>query len=279
MAKNSLIAWTDHTFNPWWGCTKVSPACDHCYAEMVSTRWHRGQWGKDTARWFPSDAYWHEPLTWNARAQQTGIRARVFCASMADVFEVHDALPPHRARLWRLIAETPMLDWLLLTKRPAGYRTLIPPTLLALPRVWPGVTVESEDYTWRLDQLAEMAAAGPRWVSYEPALERVDFSPWLPAVSWVIAGGESGSRARPFDLAWARSVIAQCRRAGVAPFVKQLGSRPVVNGTRLSLPTHHDPKLWPADLRVREYPEEATSITPSRGPQPLALARVGPPHA
>jgi protein gp37 len=254
MAQDSLIAWTDHTFNPWWGCTNVSPACDHCYAEMLSTRWHRGARGKDTERWFPSEAYWAEPVKWNRKATATGTRARVFCASMGDVLEDHDALPPHRERLWRLIAETPALDWLLLTKRPVGYRTMLPPSLLALPNVWPGVTMEHVDYTWRLDQLVALPAAGPRWVSYEPALGPVDFTPWLPAVSWIIAGGESGSQARPFDLLWARQIIAQCRAAGVAPFVKQMGIRTMENGQRFPVKDIHDLSLWPADLRVREYP-------------------------
>jgi protein gp37 len=254
MAAGSLIAWTDHTFNRWIGCTKVSPACDHCYAETLALR--RGwvtAWGKDTRR-HATTSTWDGPTRWQRRAQRTGIRERVFCLSLGDLFEAHAALPPLRERLWAVMRATPMLDWLVLTKRPHGYRTLLPPDLLAQPNVWLGVTVESVAYTWRLDQLVAVSATGPRWVSYEPALELVDFGPWLPAVSWVIVGGESGPKARPFDVAWARAVVAQCRAAGAAPFVKQLGTRPVLDGGPLRLPTHHDPTLWPDDLRVREFP-------------------------
>jgi protein gp37 len=220
----------------------------------MSTRWHRGEWGKDTKRWFQSEDYWTKPVKWNREAASTGTRARVFCMSMGDIFEDHDALPPHRERLWGLIRATPHLDWLLLTKRPHGYRTMLPPDLLALPNVWPGVTVEHADYTWRLDQLVALPAAGPRWVSYEPALGPVDFTPWLPAVSWIIVGGASGTVMQPFDLAWPRQTIVQCRAAGVAPFVKQMGIRTVENGQRFPVKGIHDLSLWPTDLRVREYP-------------------------
>jgi protein gp37 len=254
---NSRIAWTTHTFNPWWGCTKVSPACDHCYAESLSIRYRRGAWGKNTLRQAPSEAYWRQPLKWNAAADEIGARARVFCLSMGDLFEVHPALPPLRARLWDLIRATPWLDWLLLTKRPAGFRRLLPLDLLARPNVWPGVTVETAAYTTRLDALVKVPATGPRWVSYEPALGPVDFRPWLPALDWVIVGGESGAGARPFDLAWARRTVAVCRAWNTAAFVKQLGARPTEAGVRLTVADHHDPAGWPADLRVQEFPRGA----------------------
>ena len=244
----STIAWTDYTFNPWWGCTRVSPACDHCYAEMLSTRWHRGAWGKDTERWLASEKTWADPLKWNEKKP-----GRVFTLSMGDVFEEHHALPPQRARLWDLIRQTPRLSWLLLTKRPQGYRTMLPADLLTLPNVWPGVTVESADYTWRLDALAKVPSTGPRWVSYEPALGPVDFRPWLPRISWVIAGGESGSQARPFDLAWARATIQQCRDLGARPFVKQMGYRSMLDGQRITI-SMHAIETWPEDLQVREVP-------------------------
>jgi protein gp37 len=254
MGKNSAIQWTQHTFNPWWGCIEVSPACDHCYARVWAKFTGRAEWGKDTARWFPSEAYWKEPVKWNREAERAGARQRVFSASMGDILEERDDLKPHRERLWSLIAETPWLDWLLLTKRPAGYRRLVPSEILALPNVWPGVTVERGDFTWRLDQLAALPAVGPRWVSYEPALGPVTFAPWLPTVSWIIVGGESGSQARLFDLGWARQIIAECRAAGVAPFVKQMGDRSVENGTLFRVSDIHDMTQWPEDLRVREYP-------------------------
>ena len=118
MAKNSTIEWTSHTFNPWWGCTKVSPACDHCYAEVWARRTGHRVWGAGTPRRHLSDQYWDQPLRWDRDAETLGFRARVFCASMADVFEWGHGLQASRKRLWNLIERTPNLDWLLLTKRP-----------------------------------------------------------------------------------------------------------------------------------------------------------------
>src|SRR3546814_4489006 len=117
MGENSKIEWTDHTFNPWTGCTKVSPACDHCYAEGWSKRSGLVEWGHGKPRRLTSDANWRKPLKWNDEAARKGVRYRVFCASLADVFdaEVDDAW---RDELFALIAMTPHLDWLLLTKRP-----------------------------------------------------------------------------------------------------------------------------------------------------------------
>src|ERR1043166_782056 len=126
MGANSAIEWTDHTFNPWWGCVKVSPACDFCYAEVWGRRLGKGVGGKDAPRRFFADAHWNEPLRWNRAAAKVGIRRRVFCASMADVFEQRDDLNPQRERLWKLIDSTPNLDWLLLTKRPHNVMTLVP---------------------------------------------------------------------------------------------------------------------------------------------------------
>src|SRR5687767_6851032 len=116
MGRNSTIEWTTHTFNPWWGCTKVSPGCQNCYAERLSTRYGHDVWGPGAKRRTFGEDHWKEPLRWEAEAARTGVRARVFCASMADVFD-KDAPAKERKRLWKLIAKTPHLDWLLLTKR------------------------------------------------------------------------------------------------------------------------------------------------------------------
>ena len=124
MARDSAIEWTGHTFNPWWGCTKVSPACDHCYAEAWAKRTGFDVWGADAPRRRLGDDYWNQPLRWDQDAAQSGRRARVFCASMADVFEWDRALDNLRERLWTLIESTPNLDWLLLTKRPHLARRL-----------------------------------------------------------------------------------------------------------------------------------------------------------
>jgi protein gp37 len=126
MGKNSSIEWTDHTFNPWWGCTKVSPGCEHCYAEAWAKRVGANVWGSKSERRFFTEKHWSEPLKWNADAESEKTRKRVFCASMADVFEARIDLNPWRLKLWNLIEITPWLDWLLLTKRPQNIAERVP---------------------------------------------------------------------------------------------------------------------------------------------------------
>lgn len=125
MAANSKIEWTDHTFNPWLGCSKISPSCAHCYAEGWAKRSGLVKWG-DHPRRRTSAANWREPLKWNRAAEAAGERRRVFCASLADVFEDREELKPWRYDLWRLIEATPSLDWLLLTKRPENCLAFVP---------------------------------------------------------------------------------------------------------------------------------------------------------
>ncbi len=126
------------------------------------------------------------------------------------------------------IVNTPALDWLLLTKRPQAMRRLLPADVAALPNVWPGVTVESSDYTWRIDELLKVKAAGPRWISYEPALSFVNFAPWVssvyverPLIHWILVGGESGPGYRPMDLTWVDQTVTLGQACGVSVFVKQ----------------------------------------------------------
>ena len=282
MAKDSPITWTDSTFNAWWGCFKISPGCKHCYADAFDHRLGGDHWGEKAPRRFFGDKHWNEPLKWSAAAIDAGIRRRVFCSSMSDVFEDRRDLDPHRERLWKLIDATAGgLDWLLLTKRPENFGML--PT--APPNVWRGVTVEDADYLYRVDILRRTPAA-VRFVSAEPLLGPIDFEKIVHKlgehsrmtanalqaddgfglnakrnrIDWVIVGGESGTEARPFDLAWGRSIVAQCQRNGVACFVKQMGDNPTcVSGGRtleLKLSSHHgeDWIEWPDDLRVREFP-------------------------
>lgn len=147
MAKNSQIEWTHHTFNPWWGCTKVSPACDNCYAELWAKRMGHQLWGQRAARRSFSDAHWKEPLVWNTDARLEGARHRVFCASMADVFEKRAELNSLREKLWELIESTPWLDWLLLTKRPQNISYLSPWSGGKWPsNIWLGTTVENQAF-------------------------------------------------------------------------------------------------------------------------------------
>lgn len=275
MGEISHIAWTDATFNPWWGCTRVSPGCEHCYAETLATvRRKLPVWGVDAERKPMSEAYWREPAKWNRKAEKAGVRMRVFCASMADVFELAPARNVQalevqgaaRQRLWKLIEETPWLDWLLLTKRPQNIGLLTRWERWPA-NVWLGVTAEDQkryDERW---PIAARIPAAVHFISHEPALEPIELKEarvddvgmhWR-SPDWVITGGESGSKARPYDPEWARSIIRQCRAIGAAPFVKQLGSRPHTGAIpyRTIDPKGGDPSEWAGDIRVREFPEVA----------------------
>jgi protein gp37 len=223
VGEHSAIEWTHHTFNPWWGCAKVSPACNNCYAEAWSKRLGLDLWGSRGARRFFGDAHWREPFRWNRAAERAGTRARVFCASMADLFEDREDLEQSRARLWPIIEATPWLDWLLLTKRPQLVQRAVPWTPGAWPgNVWLGTTVEGQEWTPRIDELLA-AGAGISFLSCEPLLGPLDLARWLPRLQWVIAGGESGRAARLMQLAWVRSLRDQCAEAGVAFHFKQWG--------------------------------------------------------
>src|SRR6266542_5608953 len=172
MGQNSKIEWTHHTFNPWWGCVKVSPGCEHCYAETLSARYGHRVWGpaKTTSRRLFGPDHWADPLKWNAVAQRESVRHRVFCASMADAFEDHPLLQPARDMLWQTIEATPWLDWLLLTKRPENISRLLPTPWLVEPRanVWLGTSVEDRRRAAeRIPQLASIRAA-VRFLSCEP---------------------------------------------------------------------------------------------------------------
>jgi protein gp37 len=223
MGKNSKIEWTDHTFNPWWGCTKVSEACKHCYAEAWSKRVGQKVWGPKVERRFFTDKHWLEPIKWNADAEH-GRRRRVFCASMADVFEDRRELDPWRRRLWDLIEITPQLDWLLLTKRPEMVATLVRWNGDWPRNVWLGTTVEDQESAEaRLPHLSRLPAA-VRFISAEPLLGALNIDAWLGStIDWVITGGESGPKARPSSPSWFRDLLVKCMAAGVPFHFKQWG--------------------------------------------------------
>jgi protein gp37 len=228
MAKNSHIEWTHHTFNPWWGCNKVSPACDNCYAEVWAKRTGQDLWGRDRDRRFFGDSHWKEPLKWNEVARVAGRRERVFCASMADVFERKALLSNERQRLWQLIERTPYLDWLLLTKRPQHIKHMVPWCANWPRNVWIGTSVENQRIAeQRLPHLLALPAA-IRFLSCEPLLGPLDVRSWFrrkgyQAIDWIIAGGESGFNARPMHPDWVVSLLHQCRSAGVPFHFKQWG--------------------------------------------------------
>lgn len=266
MSENSKISWTDHTFNPWWGCTEVSPACDHCYARGFDKRVGGDHWN-GTRRFF-GDKHWNEPLKWNRHAlKQFGRPARVFCASMADVFEQREELNPHRDRMFSLIQATPNLHWNLLTKRWDAIK-YYQPFLSAQPNVRIGVTVENQTYDFRITN-------GVSWLSCEPLLGRLSLR-WLAVfpppyraqrkdsnstdeydglrtLSWVIVGGESGPHAREMKLEWALNLMRECNTAGVPVHFKQTGD---VLARKLGLKDRSgkDPNEWPEELRVQEFP-------------------------
>jgi protein gp37 len=236
MAKDSKIEWTHHTFNPWWGCERVSPACKNCYAEAWAHRLGMDLWSRGAPRRMLGDAYWRQPLAWNREAARSNRRDRVFCASMADVFEDRRDLDAPRERIWKLIASTPNLDWLLLTKRPHRVRHLTPWGDTWPTNVWLGTTVENQRWAEkRVPQLLEHPAA-VHFLSCEPLLGPVNLRAWMPrrererAIGWVIAGGESGHKARPMNPDWARALRDQCRMAGVPFHFKQWGAWVVAQG-------------------------------------------------
>lgn len=254
MGINSNIEWTHHTFNPWRGCTKVSEGCKHCYAETMSKRNPSvlGVWGVRGRRVVAAESYWAQPIKWDMTARKAGERHRVFCASLADVFEGPETMPAEswqavneaRKRLFTLIETTPSLDWLLLTKRPQHVNALVPPHWHeSWPyNAWLGTSVEDQKAADERIPALLQVHADVRFLSCEPLLGSVDIAKWLTryaefwtqdptgeeythfhGVDWVIAGGESGAAARPMQPAWARGLRDQCKAAGVPFFFKQWG--------------------------------------------------------
>ena len=185
-------------------------------------------WGTDAPRRFFSDAHWREPLIWNEEAGLAGRRERVFCASMADVFERRADLNAERARLWQLIEATPNLDWLLLTKRPQNIERLVPWRNDWPTNVWLGTSVENQTLAEKRLPFLLRNAAAVRFLSCEPLLGQLNLRPWfrkrgLHPIDWIIAGGESGGSSRPMHPDWATSLLRQCQRFDVPFHFKQWG--------------------------------------------------------
>jgi protein gp37 len=232
LSKDSKIEWTRHTFNPWWGCTKVSPGCKHCYAETWAKRLGKNLWGHQAERRELSAAYWSQPFAWDALAASEGARARVFCASMADVFEDRRDLDERRARLWQIIERTPNLDWLLLTKRPHNIEKLAPWSADWPENVWLGATAENQNWLDRRMPFLVASRARTLFLSCEPLLGPIDLSQWVRHgkkkggrfVDWVIGGGESGHGARPMSPDWIRGLRDQCAEHKVRFHFKQWGN-------------------------------------------------------
>lgn len=246
MGETTGIEWTDRTFNPWTGCTKVSAACDHCYAEGWAKRYGHVTWGPHGER--RRTMTWRDPVKWNAQAARDGRRVRVFCASLSDVFDNHRSiLPEWRHDLWALIEDTTNLDWQLLTKRPQNAARFAPDRWRDgwPPNIWLGTTVENQVEADRRIPVLLRIPARVHFLSMEPLLGPVDltqingpfdalrgvftddpegeFGDTGQRLDWVITGGESGPGARPTHPDWVRSLRDQCQAAGVPFLFKQWG--------------------------------------------------------
>lgn len=283
--KDSAIQWTDHTFNPWIGCTKVAPECKNCYAEtLMDKRWGKVRWGHSQPRVRTRLANWRQPLKWNDENGPAFRRARVFCLSLGDWLD--DEVPIEwLADLLGLIHQCQNLDWQLLTKRPQNWLDRMckvfelagaPETynkdaytllegwlsegraLRAPENVWIGVSAGA-DQKAALDIPSKV-----HFLSCEPMLHDLDLNYPQPFQSvakfdWIIFGGESGPNARPCHVDWIRYGLAFCRANKIAAFVKQLGVNIV--GTEMDrwvtrVRDSHGGNMaeWPRELQVREFP-------------------------
>lgn len=278
MADKSKIQWTDATWNPITGCSVVSPGCTNCYAMKLAGTRMRHHWSRkgltDDSKAGPvwngevrlNEEWLDQPLRWRKPRM-------VFVCAHGDLF--HKSVPDEWIEdVFDVMNKAHWHRFQVLTKRPERMREFMSHAPWPLPNVWLGVSVEDQQ---RADERIPHLLATPaakRFVSYEPALGPVNFwsdanyplpgggtgsaFDWGNGVNWIIVGGESGPGARPFDIAWVRSTIEQCRAAGVSCFVKQLGQNPVHpwgGSIHLSNPKGDDMAEWPDDLRVREMPD------------------------
>lgn len=260
MAENSGISWTDNTFNPWVGCTKVGPGCDHCYAEAWNTRFggtgEAPNWGAGAPRRRTAPQNWSKVRKWQREAAATGKRLKVFCASLADVFD-NEVDANWRADLWSLYAECPDLDWIFVTKRVGNVAKMAPCGGFGQNAIVLATVVNQTEADRDMGKLVKLKAdvvAQMVGVSYEPALGPVNWSAWAGDLDWLIVGGESdqrGAKARAFELSWADDAIRSGGFSGPAIFVKQLGSN---CGLDLRDNAGADPAEWPLHLRVQQFP-------------------------
>lgn len=225
MAEITGIAWTDSTFNPWWGCIKVGPECLHCYAESMDKRTGGNHWGVGTKPRAMSDNNWKNPMKWQKKAKEAGIQHKVFCGSMCDWCD-KNAPAGQRDRLWEMIKNTPNLSWQLLTKRAPNIKKYLPEDWNdGYENVWLGVSCGDRKHGLpRVDVLRDIPAK-VRFLSVEPLIEDLGKIN-LEGIHWVIVGGESGFGCRPMNIDWVKSIKEQCEDAGVAFFYKQRGGHP-----------------------------------------------------
>lgn len=246
------ISWAALTFNPWVGCQKVSPACDHCYAEALATTRLGVAWGPGAPRRRTAPGNWAKPPRWNRIAAEAGVRLTVFCASLADVFDnAVDA--SWRWDLGDLIERTPHLDWMLLTKRVGNARAMLGTMFdqrAVPPNVALGVTIanqEEADRDWP-KALSVKSGLGVRrlFVSMEPLLGYVDVTRYLAGTDLVIVGGESGKGARSMPNVWPEAIMARCAQARVPFHFKQQSQADYPR-------TYNRQADFPPALKIREH--------------------------
>ncbi len=290
MSENTKIEWATHTQNFWEGCQKTGPGCDNCYAEARNARFAGGvaiNWGPGAPRRRTSAANWAKPLAWNANHKAFfaahGHRQRVFCSSLADVFD-NAVDPVWRDDMFTVIANTPNLDWLLLTKRIGNAATMLPwmpgytgpdgqRTKNVWRNVWLGATIVNQEEADRDIPKLLAVPAVKRFLSIEPMLGPINIEPYLLStydkaahddqmvpglpttdrLDWIIVGGESGPGARPMHPDWARSLRDQCEAAGVPFLFKQWGEFAEVDG---------DYTLDPAEADANGFCRTDCVITP-----------------
>lgn len=261
MGENSGIAWTDHTFNYWEGCTKVGPGCDACYAAARDVRYHAGShWGPGAPRRIMSAHTRNNPMRWQKQAEKDpNFPNRVFCSSLGDVFD-NEVQGEWRRDLFRIWRETPNLRWQIVTKRVGNIAKMLPKDWgRGYPNVGLMITVVTQEEADRDIPKLKAIPAIWRGVSCEPQIERINFRPFLAltAIDWIVTGGESkqpGHEARPYNVNWALEIIRDCRHYNAAAFVKQTGANPIG-----CVPPRDgagdDMAAWPENIRVREFPE------------------------
>jgi protein gp37 len=288
MAKETKIQWCDSTFNPWWGCAKVSPGCDNCYAADIAKRFKRCEWGAGKPRVRTSQKNWDEVLKWNEKARETGVRTRIFCGSMCDWLDPEVPVD-WLTELLYLIWSTPNLDWLLLSKRPELWAQRmhevidrvvcvipgLPPAWLSgnsPENIWLGTTVENQEQAnKRIPELLKIPAK-VHFLSCEPLLGEINIRAAFPAdhhiadishggqnpadIDWVICGCESGAKRRPMDINAALSLQRKCHDAKVPFFMKQMETfNPVGRASRNNVYTvSTDIENFPNQLQVRQFP-------------------------
>lgn len=239
MSRETGIAWTDATWNPWTGCSVVSPGCAHCYMFRDQRRY-----GRDPEKVVRSKTTFTAPLKWKEPR-------RVFTCSWSDFF--HEAADAWRDEAWEVIRQTPQHTYQILTKRPERIEGRIPWGSYGdpWPHVWLGVSVENVKFEWRANVLCTIPAA-LRFVSAEPLLGDLEFSnSTLNCLGWMIVGGESGPDFRPMNLTWLSRLAFQCEEFHIPLFVKQdAGPLP---GKRGSIPD----ALW-----VQQFPERGVTRYP-----------------